>query len=74
LVASVPYTTATYDSRHLDDAMSYYNEHDRLLRGNDTKIQDFVLNKYENNHIISEECRQRGLLHFRDFESSYKKA
>jgi hypothetical protein len=74
LVASAPYTTATYDSRHLDEATSYYNEHDRLLCGNDARIQDFVLNKYENNHIISEECRQRGLLHFRDFESSYKKA
>lgn len=46
LISTFPYELKVYSSKFLVEAMAYYNQHARLLHGNDTKLQASILDAY----------------------------
>jgi hypothetical protein len=71
LVCTWPYRLKRYDSQHLEEAMAYYNRHDRVEGMNDSKLQDFVLSKYQNFWLLSEATKSEGMKAFRSFENEH---
>lgn len=69
LFACLPYTTVKYDSQMLEESMAYFNQRDRLERGNDQKLQEWILKKYS--EAVRLGRRQEGLSAFQSFLSAY---
>jgi hypothetical protein len=71
LVCTWPYKLKKYDSQHLEEAMAHYNRHSRVEGNNDSKLQDFILFKYQAFWLLSDATKSEGLKAFRAFENKH---
>lgn len=71
LFAKRPYKLVEYSSQMLEECMAYFNQHDRLMNGNDMKLQEHIINRY----VVGGASRgvtMKGVEAFRKFVSAYE--